>query len=98
VPGLLNLTLVGMILGLAYQRSGSLYFSIGLHAGWIFWLKTYGFLTEEANPSLSWFYGTSALINGWLAAIILTVVLVVLSRFMVYDSPQSGWKERGLFR
>ena len=45
VPGFFNLTLAGVLLGLAYQRTGNLYFSIGLHAGWIFWLKTYGAFT-----------------------------------------------------
>ncbi len=42
VPGFFSLTLAGVLLGLAYQRTGNLYFSIGLHAGWIFWLKIYG--------------------------------------------------------
>jgi uncharacterized protein len=50
VPGFFNLTLAGMLLGLAYQRTGNLYFSIGLHAGWIFWLKTYGAFTA-ASPN-----------------------------------------------
>ena len=36
MPAFVNLTLAGIILGLAYQFTGSLYFSIGLHAGWIF--------------------------------------------------------------
>jgi membrane protease YdiL (CAAX protease family) len=33
VPGFFSLTLAGALLGLAYQRTGNLYFSIGLHAG-----------------------------------------------------------------
>src|SRR5262249_10685524 len=33
IPGFLNLTLAGAILGLAYQRTGNLYGSIGLHGG-----------------------------------------------------------------
>ena len=51
VPGFFNLTLAGILLGLAYQRTGNLYFSIGLHAGWIFWLKIYGTLTTSAARS-----------------------------------------------
>ena len=39
IPGFFSLTLAGVLLGLAYQRTGNLYFSIGLHAGWVFWLK-----------------------------------------------------------
>jgi membrane protease YdiL (CAAX protease family) len=45
VPRFLNLTLAGIILGLAYQRTGNLYFSIGLHAAWVFCLKLYDIVT-----------------------------------------------------
>jgi hypothetical protein len=97
MPGLLNLILAGLILGLAYQRSGSLHFSIGLHAGWIFWMKTYGFVTSEVAADSAWFFGTGKLINGWLAFIILILVLISLSRTMLQSDPQTGWKERRLF-
>ncbi len=97
IPGFFNLTVAGMILGLAYQRFGSLHFSIGLHAGWIFWLKTYGFITVETTTGGAWFFGTGKLINGWLAFIVLVVVLAVLNRVLVEENPQVGWKERKLF-
>jgi uncharacterized protein len=75
VPEFLNLTVAGLLLGLAYQRTGNLYFSIGLHAGWIFWLKTYGALTATAPHAATWFWGTSKMIDGWLALIVLALVL-----------------------
>ena len=78
VPGFFNLTLTGVLLALAYQRTGNLYFSIGLHAGWIFWLKSYGFLTREAGNANAWFWGTSKLIDGWLALIVLAFVSLLL--------------------
>jgi membrane protease YdiL (CAAX protease family) len=77
VPGFFSLTLAGILLGLAYQRTGNLYFSIGLHAGWIFWLKTYGAFTTSAPRAATWFWGTGKLIDGWLALIVLVVTLVV---------------------
>ena len=77
VPGFFNLTLAGILLGLAYQRTGNLYFSIGLHAGWIFWLKTYGAFTTSAPRAATWFWGTGKLIDGWLALIVLVITLVV---------------------
>ena len=49
IPGFFNLTMAGMLLGLAYQRTGNLYFSIGLHSGWIFWLKSYGISHEKGR-------------------------------------------------
>jgi hypothetical protein len=77
VPGFFNLTLAGILLGLAYQRSGNLYFSIGLHAGWIFWLKIYGALTFGPMRSASWFWGGDKLIDGWLAFFVLAATLFI---------------------
>ena len=77
LPEFLNLTVAGLLLGLAFQRTGNLYFSMGLHAGWIFWSKTYGVLTAAAQHAASWFWGTSKMIDGWFALIVLVVVLVL---------------------
>jgi membrane protease YdiL (CAAX protease family) len=82
VPGFLNLTLAGALLALAYQHTGNLYFSIGLHAGWIFWLKFYGFFTRDVASANAWFWGTRKLIDGWLALIVLALVGLVLLKLM----------------
>jgi hypothetical protein len=79
VPGFLTLMLAGILLGLAYQRTGNLYFSIGLHAGWIFWLKTYGAFTADAPRAMTWFYGTGRLIDGWLTFLVLAATLAVFN-------------------
>jgi hypothetical protein len=81
VPGFLNLVLAGVILGLAYQRSGALYLSLGLHAGWVFWLKSYRFLTCQLAGPGAWLWGTDKLIDGWLAFGALTLALGVLLRW-----------------
>lgn len=80
IPGFFNLTLAGALLALAYQRTGNLYFSIGLHAGWIFWLKSYGVLTDQAPNANTWLFGTNRMIDGWLACAVLTVTLLILPR------------------
>jgi membrane protease YdiL (CAAX protease family) len=74
-PGFLNLTFAGILLGWAYQRTGDLYFSIGLHAGWIFWLKSYGALTVGMAGAGAWWWGTSKLIDGWFVLPVLAVTL-----------------------
>ena len=79
-PAFLNLALAGIALGLGYQRTGALYFSMGLHAGWIFWLKSYGFLTREGVPDPVWLWGSGKLIDGCLAMAGLAVVLAFLIR------------------
>jgi membrane protease YdiL (CAAX protease family) len=80
IPGFFNLTLVGIMLAMAYQRTGNLYFSIGLHAGWIFWLKSYNLLTNPVPGASQSFFGTNKLIDGWLALALLAGALVVLLR------------------
>jgi membrane protease YdiL (CAAX protease family) len=77
VPAFFNLILAGTLLGLAYQRTGNLYFSIGLHAGWIFWLKTYGAFSASAPHAATWFWGTGKMVDGWLAFIVLVATLTL---------------------
>ena len=80
LPGFFNLTLAGAILAFAYQRTGNLYFSIGLHAGWIFWLKFYGAITRDSAGAPTWLWGTHKLIDGWLALPVLATTLFILVR------------------
>jgi membrane protease YdiL (CAAX protease family) len=80
VPGFFNLTLAGALLALAVQRTGSLWFSVGLHAGWIFWLKTFGAFTTELPGAKIWFWGTDKLIDGWLAFAVLFAALEIFRR------------------
>ena len=77
VPAFFNLTLAGILLGLAYQRTGNLYFPIGLHTGWIFWLKTYGAFSASTPHAATWFWGTGKMVDGWLAFIVLVTTLAL---------------------
>ncbi|HEX8394069.1 MAG TPA: CPBP family intramembrane glutamic endopeptidase [Longimicrobium sp.] len=77
-PALLNLALAGIILALAYHWTGELSASIGIHAGWIFWLKYYGTLTRGAPGADPWFWGSRKLVDGWMATIAIAIVLAVL--------------------
>lgn len=78
IPGFINLTLAGALLALALHRTGNLYFSIGLHAGWIFWLKSYGALTREVAGANVWLWGSGKMIDGWLACLVLALTLVAV--------------------
>lgn len=75
-PQFINLTLCGVLLAWAYQRTGSLAFSIGLHGGWIFWLKLANTITTMTASSALW--GTRKVIDGWVATFILLGVAAVL--------------------
>ena len=74
VPGLLSLTVAGVILGLSYQITGRIYLAIGLHAAWIFWLQTSATLTTRTPESSLWFWGTEKLIDGWFTFLILLLL------------------------
>ena len=71
VPEFFNLTLAGLLLGGAFQRTGALYASMSLHAGWIFWLKLFGYSTVEGEAGAAWFWGSARLMDGWLAFAVL---------------------------
>ncbi len=79
-PAGLTLAVGGAVLALAYQRTGSLWFSIGLHAGWIFWLKVFKTVTSPGTAPGSAFWGTEKLLDGWLALVVMGVLLVGVAR------------------
>lgn len=78
LPGWLTLTLAGGLLAWARERTGALWLGIGLHAGWIFWLKSYGFLTGPEPSAQGGLWGTAKLYDGWAALLVLTFVGLVL--------------------
>jgi len=88
VPGFFSLTLAGILLGLAYRRTSNLYFSIGLHAGWIFRLKTYGAFTTGIPRAVPGFWGTSKLIDGWPALMVLAVTLALFQFLPLKPAPE----------
>lgn len=81
IPGFFNLTLAGILLGWGYQRTGNLYFSIGLHGGWIFWIKAYAAATGPTRGSNPWWWGSGsmAIVNGWIALPVLVLAVVVFA-------------------
>ncbi|MDB4459212.1 CPBP family intramembrane metalloprotease [bacterium] len=85
IPGFFNLTIAGSILAIAFQKTGRLWLSIGIHAGWIFWLKSYGFFTLPVEGSSEWLWGTRKLIDGWLALGILSLGLWSFGRYYLPD-------------
>lgn len=91
MPDLANLVLVGIILALAYQRSGALYFSIGLHAGWVFWMKAAGLVWVLAPKTDVKVWGTAKLVDGWAATVPLALVLFwIWRRRWTKSTPDTG--------
>ena len=54
VGGLATLFAVGLVLGYARWRTGALWLSAGLHAGWVFALKGFSAMTRHTAPDNLW--------------------------------------------
>lgn len=82
LPGFLTLGWIGWILAWCRERTGSLWLPLGLHAGWIFWFKSYQFLTVPAlhSGSWAWWWGSTRLHDGWLTLLVLGLTALVLMR------------------
>lgn len=80
LPGMFGLFLLGIVLSYAFLRTGNLYLSIGLHAGWIFGLKTMRVFGDYMRDDLGWLFGSTdpKIVSGVAAWIgIVSVLLLV---------------------
>ncbi|HOW68661.1 MAG TPA: CPBP family intramembrane metalloprotease [Candidatus Paceibacterota bacterium] len=80
LPAMLNLILAGLALGLLVRRAGNLWMAIGLHIGWIFGLKTIGFLWKNTPTANTALWGSKKLLDGWIATVILLSLLALIWR------------------
>jgi len=80
LPGMFGLFLLGVVLSYAFFRTGNLYLAIGLHAGWIFGLKSVRVFGDYTRDDLGWLFGSSdpKIVSGVAAWIgIISVLLLV---------------------
>jgi uncharacterized protein len=80
LPGMFGLFLIGVVLSYAFLRTGNLYLSIGLHAGWVFGLKSVRVFGDYARDDLGWLFGSTdpKIVSGvatWIG--IVSVLLLV---------------------
>ena len=85
LPGLFGLFLIGLVLAYAFLRTGSLYLSMGLHAGWVFGLKTIRVFGDYRREDLGWLFGSLepklvSGIAGWIAILAVCVTVHYMTR------------------
>ena len=82
LPGFFGLFLIGTVLCYAFQRTGTLYMSMGLHAGWILSLKTFGVFGRYAREDLGWMYGSTdpKVVSGVISWVGIMIVGVLVYR------------------
>ena len=85
VPGMIGLLLIGIVLSYAFLRTGTLYLSIGLHAGWIISIKTVRIFGDYRRESLGWLFGSTdpKIVSGvvtWVGIILVGVAVHWITR------------------
>jgi len=85
LPGIFGLFLIGLVLSYALIRTGKLYLGIGLHAGWVFSLKTMRVFGDFNRDDLSWIIGDTdpKIVSGvatWAGILLVGVAVHFLTR------------------
>jgi membrane protease YdiL (CAAX protease family) len=80
LAGFLGLFLLGLVLGLALQKTGTVYFSTGLHAGLVFGLRSWRYVAPAPAKTARWIggYGWPPLVSGLAAWTILIAALFMI--------------------
>ena len=83
LPGIFGLFLLGVVLSFAFTRTANLYLSIGLHAGWVFSLKTLRVFGDFSREDLGWMFGSSdpKIVSGVFTWIGIGLVALAVHRF-----------------
>ncbi len=86
-PGLFGLFLLGLLLGIAFLKTGRVYFSIGLHASLIVGATTWRKFAPGAQSAPAWLsgYGRPPLISGAAAWLITLALLIAVGRLYKRD-------------
>jgi uncharacterized protein len=84
-PGIIGLFLIGIVLSYAFVRTGTLYLSIGLHAGWIISIKTVRVFGDYTRESLGWLFGSTdpKIVSGvmtWAGVILVGIAVHWITR------------------
>jgi uncharacterized protein len=89
-PGLIGLFLTGVVLSYALARTGNLYLSIGLHAGWIFSLKTFRVFGNFSRGDLGWAFGSTdpKIVSGVITWLGILLVALAISRLTARAAPR----------
>jgi membrane protease YdiL (CAAX protease family) len=98
-PMLIGLFLLGMVLGEAFILSGTVWFSIGLHAGFVIGAKTWPLIARGGVPVSGWISGGGPvpLIAAPAAWLIALALLLILPQFLGADRTDHGERRHFFF-
>jgi membrane protease YdiL (CAAX protease family) len=81
-PLALTLFFLGMVLCAFYQRTGSLYVSIGLHAGLVWLMRIGGYFFERNEARLPWLFGGGDVVSKSYIALFVMGAFTLVSLWM----------------
>ncbi|MGE5820433.1 MAG: CPBP family intramembrane glutamic endopeptidase [Deltaproteobacteria bacterium] len=84
-PGLIGLFLIGLVLSYAVVRGNTLFLAMGLHAGWVFSIKTVRVFGDYTRQGLGWMFGSTdpKIVSGvisWVGILSVAIAVHVLTR------------------
>jgi len=82
LPSIAGLFLFGLILSFAFLRTGSLYQSIGIHAGAVFSLKLNRRFMPDVSEKMNFWTGTKNLYDGAAGLAVLALAAFLAGRFL----------------
>ena len=85
LAGIVGLFLIGAVLSFALARTGNLYLSIGLHAGWVLSLKVLRVFGDFTRDDLGWAFGSTdpKVVSGvatWIGILLVGLAVHFLTR------------------
>lgn len=86
LPALVINFALGLLLALFFHRTGTLYASIGLHAGILFFSRWVAAVTPARPRADPWIWGGSDMLDGWAALGMLAAVLLLVAKFLRISS------------
>lgn len=89
-PTFFGLLFFGGILSYCYLKTGSLYFSIGLHAGCVFFLKVDGWFIQSVPQASALIFGDKNLYSGVIGFCFFAVLFLFLTRFLSSSGNKSA--------
>jgi membrane protease YdiL (CAAX protease family) len=89
LPGMIGLFLIGVVLSYAFARTGDLWLSIGLHAGWVLSLKILKLFGNFSRADLGWAFGAAEpkIVSGMATWIGVVLVGLAVSRITRRAAP-----------
>ncbi len=82
IPEFFGLFLIGLILAYSTHLSGSLYFSIGVHAGWIYIVKIDKYFVNHFDSHFQEMIGAEKLLNSLSSWVLGLIVLFILKNII----------------